>query len=213
MVDSVFLNQIQAYQEKMVPERPDVMLAMEQRAERDQFPIIGPVVGQFCYQIARMTNARRIFELGSGYGYSTAWFAKAVRENGGGVVHHVVWDDGLSSDARSYLGDLGYNDVVRYHVAEAVDTLSHFDETFDLIFLDILKKDYPASLAVIGPRLKSGGVLLADNVFYHGRIFNGRADDLDAQGILEFNRMLTGDPAWITSIYPVRDGVAVAYKG
>jgi predicted O-methyltransferase YrrM len=64
---------------------------MEADAERTGFPIIGPVAGHYCYQIARMVKATKIFEMGSGFGYSTAWFARAVMENGGGVVHHVVW--------------------------------------------------------------------------------------------------------------------------
>ena len=62
--------------------------------------IVGPAAGQYCYMIARMLGAKRVFELGSGYGYSTLWFAKAVRDNGGGEVYHTVWDEGLSTRAR-----------------------------------------------------------------------------------------------------------------
>ena len=68
------------------------------------FPIIGPAAGYACYQIARMIGAKAVFELGSGFGYSTAWFAKAVKENGGGVVQHVVWDAKLSETATRHLG-------------------------------------------------------------------------------------------------------------
>ena len=85
-------HQINAYLETLVPERPAEMQAMEAYAEQKHFPIIGPVCGYLCYQIARMLQARAVFEMGSGFGYSTAWFARAVVENGGGKVHHVVWD-------------------------------------------------------------------------------------------------------------------------
>src|SRR6476619_916846 len=104
------------YLDRLVPPRPPEMQAMEAYAKQHDFPIIGPASGYFCYQIARMIGARRVFELGSGYGYSTAWFAKAVQENlaqggvegGGGEVHHVVWDEQLSQMARGHLGALGF---------------------------------------------------------------------------------------------------------
>src|SRR4051812_28228283 len=94
------------YLDSLVPPRHAELIAMEAYAQQHNFPIVGPACGHFCYQLARMTNARRIFELGSGYGYSTAFFAKAVQENGGGVVHHVVWDEDLSRRARGHLARL-----------------------------------------------------------------------------------------------------------
>src|SRR5215208_1266653 len=96
------------YLDGLVPERLPELQAMEAYAKEADFPIVGPASGYLCYQIARMIGARRVFELGSGYGYSTAWFARAVQENGGGTVHHVVWDDKLSQMARQHLGALGY---------------------------------------------------------------------------------------------------------
>src|SRR4029453_2787969 len=96
--------------------RPEEFRAMERIAESTKFPIIGPASGQLCYLVARLIGARRVFELGSGYGYSTAWFARAVRENGGGEVHHVVWDAELSERARTHLDRLGYAGLVGFQV-------------------------------------------------------------------------------------------------
>jgi predicted O-methyltransferase YrrM len=92
----LFSDQLREYLIDLVPQRPDEMQQMEVYARSTGFPIVGPVAGHFCYQIARMIGATRIFEMGSGYGYSTAWFAKAVQENEGGVVHHVVWNQDLT---------------------------------------------------------------------------------------------------------------------
>src|SRR6266508_5360804 len=116
-------TQVQEYLDSLVPARAAEMQVMEVYAKETGFPIIGPSAGQLCYQIARMIGARRVFELGSGYGYSTAWFARAVHENGGGTVHHVVWDEELSRKARGHLGALGYGEIVSYHVGEAVAAL------------------------------------------------------------------------------------------
>src|SRR6185437_12741644 len=132
------------YIDSLVPSRPAELEAMETWAHEHDFPIIGPACGHACYEIARMIGARRVFELGSGYGYSTAFFARAVKENGGGVVHHAVWDDELSQRARKHLAALGLADVVQYHVGEAVAALRGADGPFDIIFNDIDKKGYPA---------------------------------------------------------------------
>ena len=93
-------DKVQDYLTSLVPPREPELQEMEAYAEKNDFPIIGASCGYYCYQLARMLNARSVFELGSGYGYSTAWFAKAVIENGGGVVHHTVWDKDLSKRAQ-----------------------------------------------------------------------------------------------------------------
>jgi predicted O-methyltransferase YrrM len=203
---------IAAYLDGLVPQRPRELLDMERVAESTKFPIIGPVSGHLCYLIARMIGARRIFELGSGYGYSTAWFARAVRENGGGEVHHVVWDEDLSKRARTHLDRLGYSDLVRYHVAEAVETLRATDGPFDLIFNDINKRDYPTSIDAILPKLRRGGALIIDNLLWSGRILDPADQSPDTEGVRAVTRRIMESSDWIASIIPVRDGVLVAYR-
>src|SRR5688500_12505992 len=127
----------------LVPERHKRLRAMEEEAARTGFPIIGPAAGHFCYLVARLIGARSVFELGSGFGYSTAWFARAVQENGGGSVHHVVWDEALSTQAREHLDKLGYRDVVQYHVGEAVAALSGTRGCVGLAFHDSDKAGWP----------------------------------------------------------------------
>lgn len=200
------------YLDSLVPERPAELQAMETYAKQQNFPIIGPAAGQLCYQIARMIGARSIFELGSGYGYSTAWFARALRENGGGSVHHVVWDEALSQQARKHLSALGYDDLVAYHIGEAVQTLRDTAGPFDLIFSDIDKAGYPASLPVIAEKLRPGGVLIIDNMIWHGEIFDEDNHTPDTEGVRTFTRQITSDPNWIVSLVPIRDGLIVAYK-
>ena len=204
--------QVEAYLHSLVPPRPPELRAMEKEAEEKDFPIIGPVCGHFCYLITRMTGARSVFELGSGYGYSTAWFARAVKENGGGIVHHVVWDEELSHEARRHLAALDLNDVVEYHVAEAVQTLRGFAGQFDLIFNDIDKEDYPASLPVIKEKLRPGGVLIIDNMLWYGRVFDETERSDSTAGVRDFTRLMREDPDWAFTLVPLRDGMIVAMK-
>ncbi|MCC6569000.1 MAG: class I SAM-dependent methyltransferase, partial [Anaerolineales bacterium] len=139
-------DKLQDYLASLVPPRNAEMQKMEEYAAKNKFPALGAACGYYCYQLARMIGAKSVFELGSGYGYSTAWFAKAVRENGGGVVHHTVWDDKLSAMAKEHLTNLGYSDMVTFHNAEAVESLRKTSGPFDIIFNDIDKEGYPDSL-------------------------------------------------------------------
>jgi predicted O-methyltransferase YrrM len=185
---------------------------MEEYANENNFPIIGPVCGYYCYQLARVIGAKSVFELGSGYGYSTAWFAKAVKENGGGVVHHTVWDDDLSKRAEDHLSKLGNADIVKFHNAEAVETLRQTDGPFDIIFNDIDKEGYPDSLPVTKEKLRSGGVLIIDNMIWSGRVWDENDKDKSTEAIRRFTRDITTDSDWIVSLAPMRDGMIVAYK-
>lgn len=202
----------QEYLAFLVPPREKELQEMEAYAEKHDFPIIGPACGYYCYQLARMMKARSVFELGSGFGYSTAWFAKAVKENGGGVVHHTVWDEELSKMARNHLVKLGSADVVQFHLAEAIETLRKTDGPFDVIFNDIDKQAYPESLPVIKEKLRSGGLLIIDNMLWHGRIFDKEDNTPATKGVHDFTRQITMDDDWIVSLAPIRDGMIVAYK-
>jgi len=212
VADKLTYSAVQNFLTSLVPAREPEMVLMEEYADEHNFPIIGPAAGYNCYQIARMVDAKSVFEMGSGYGYSTAWFAKAVQENGGGVVHHTVWDEKLSNKAREHLSVLGYDGLIEYHLAEAVETLQNTPGPLDLIFNDIDKSAYPTSLPVIKGKLKSGGVLIIDNVLWGGRIFDEADKSASTNGIREFTRLITNDPDWIVSLAPVRDGMIVAYK-
>lgn len=212
MSEALISDQVKQYLDELVPDRPQEMQKMEAYAEEHHFPIIGPAAGYTCYLIAKISGARNVFELGSGYGYSTAWFAKAVSENGGGAVTHVVWDEDLSQKAQRHIEILGFGDIVRYTVGEAVQALRQSEGGFDLIFNDIDKSAYPESLEVIEQKLLPGGVLIVDNALWSGRIFDAQDTDEDTNGIRELTERLTRSNVWVTSLLPIRDGLLVAYK-
>ena|SRR3990172_1356873 len=205
-------EKLDRYLDELVPPRRGELEQMERYGKRTGFPIIGPACGHFCYLTARLIGARQVFEMGSGYGYSTAWFARAVRENGGGRVIHTVWDEGLSQRARGHLDAMGFADVMEYRVGEAIGALRSTEGPFDLIFLDIDKEDYPEALEVIETRLRPGGVLLADNLLRHGALLDGRDRSPPTQAVRELTRRVMEGEAWIASIVPLRDGLLLAYR-
>ena len=124
----------------------------------------------------------------------------------------MVWDEEMSRQARTHMTALGYEKIVRYHVGEAVQTLRETPGPFDLIFNDIDKEDYADSLPVIAGKLRHGGVLIVDNMLWHGYIFDSKDKTPATESIRKLTEMLTHSPEWITSLVPVRDGVMLAYK-
>ncbi|MCC2671185.1 MAG: O-methyltransferase family 3 [Armatimonadetes bacterium] len=209
---AVTYEQIGDYHAKLSDHGDPILLRMEAEARAEQFPIIGPAAGKLCYLMARAIGAKRIFEMGSGYGYSTLWFAKAVRENGGGEVHHTVWSDDLHQRARANVEEAGYSDVVQFHLGEAVQALQQAEGPFDIVFNDIDKDGYPASLPVMKEKLRVGGLILIDNMLWHGRIFDAEDRDESTEGVREFTRRLQADPDFVFQLVPVRDGVIVALR-
>ncbi|HTE20559.1 MAG TPA: O-methyltransferase [Armatimonadota bacterium] len=205
-------DQIQEYHAQLSRHTDPVLLRMEDEARVERFPIIGPAAGKFCYMMARAIGARRIFELGSGYGYSTLWFARAVRENGGGEVHHTVWDDDLHQRARANIAEAGYDDTVRFHLGEAVEALRGTEGPFDVIFNDIDKDGYPASLPVMKEKLRVGGLILIDNMLWHGAIFDAEDRSPATEGVREFTRRLQEDSDFTFQLVPVRDGIIAALR-
>jgi caffeoyl-CoA O-methyltransferase len=203
---------VQDYLMQLSQHDDPVLAEMEEVARQTRFPIIDRAAGRCCYLLCRLAKVRTVFEMGSGYGYSTAWFAMAVRDNGGGIVHHVVWDEELSRKARDYLQRMNLSEFVRFTVGEAVETLRNTAGHFGCIFVDIEKQDYPQAVAVAKERLAPGGLLILDNMLWHGRIFDPDDPRPAAECIRHATAMIFNDPQFVATLLPIRDGLVVAMK-
>ena len=191
---------------------PDAVEAEMRRFadERDGFPIVGPLVGRMLSQLTLLSRARRIFELGSGFGYSAFWFARAL-EPGGSVTLTDRNADDLDR-ARASLGKAGLLDRCRFEPAgDALDALSRTPAGLDLVFLDLAKTDYPRALALALPKLRPGGLIVADNVLWGGAV--ARADsDPSTAALREFTRLIFASDGLVSAIVPLRDGLSITVK-
>lgn len=209
MSEEFTLTQIDTYLQQLYADADPVRLEMEELARQRRFPIVGPLAGRHLDQLARMIGAQRIFELGSGYGYSALYFARAVGP--AGQVHCTELDAENIRLAEMFLSEAGLWERVTYHQEEATAALARVGGTWDIIYNDIDKVGYPATIDLAYWHLRPGGLFITDNLFWHGRVFTGAAD-ADTQGVIEFTRQLFVHPGFITSIYPARDGLAVALR-
>lgn len=199
---------IESYLNGLYGRRNDVLAKMEVEARERDFPIVGPLVGKLLYQLAKMIDARRIFEMGSGYGYSAFWWALAVD---GGEIHCTEGSESNREKGEAYLKEAGLLHRVKYHVGDALEIIDQVEGIFDIIFIDIDKQHYPKALEKAASRLRVGGLLVADNVLWSGKVTEKKGD-ASTEAIKEFNRNLFSRKDFAASIIPVRDGVAVAYR-
>jgi predicted O-methyltransferase YrrM len=188
-----------------------VLLEMEAEGARRNFPIVGRNVGVTLELLARSVNARRVFELGSGFGYSAYWFARAVGTDG--EVHCTDGDPENEVAAAGYLSRAGLAAQIRFHVGDAVTWLDNTDGDFDVIYDDIDKHGYPDAWRAASDRIRVGGLYLCDNVLWSGRVApDGEPPDELTPAILEHNALIAGDERYVSSILPIRDGVMAALR-
>jgi caffeoyl-CoA O-methyltransferase len=188
-----------------------VLLEMEAEGKSRNFPIVGRNVGVTLEVLARATGARRVIELGSGFGYSGYWHARAVGE--GGELHLTDGDPKNEERALSYLGRAGLGGCVRFHVGDAVGTLKGLPGDFDVIYNDIDKDGYPEAWRQASERIRIGGLYVCDNVLWSGRVpSDGDPPDRVTDAIREHNELIAQDTRYVSTIVPTRDGVMVATR-
>jgi caffeoyl-CoA O-methyltransferase len=200
---------VERYLESLLPARDEVLVEMEALAKKQNIPIIGPVVARILYQIVRLSKAKRIFELGSAIGYSTIWAARAAGE--GAAVYYTDSDSDNARQAAQFIARAGVRDRVRILTGDALELLDQTAGEFDIIFCDIDKDQYPAAFHKAVPRIRKGGLLLADNVLWSGRVTE-QPQDAPTRGIVEFNRLIYSSKELFPTILPVRDGFAICEK-
>ena len=200
---------IKRYLWDLLPPRDEVLAEMEALARERKIPIIGPVVGRILYQLIRLRGAKRIFEMGSAIGYSTIWAARAAGQ--GATVYYTDGDPKNAGMAKGFLERAGVLDRVQILLGNALDLLDETPGEFDVIFCDVDKEQYPQAFHKAVPRIRKGGLLLADNVLWRGRVTQPPEDEA-TRGIVEFNRLIYSSQELFPAILPVRDGFAVCEK-
>lgn len=187
-----------------------VLAEMEILAKKMNFPIVGPEVGKLLYFFAKIKNAKSIFEMGSGFGYSAAWFAKASKDI------KVICTD-LAEKNKILAEKFFKKDGIPagkfiYKIGNAVEILKNEKSKFDIIFIDIDKEYYPSALTEASGKVKKGGLIITDNVLWGGEVLKINPPKPSTRGIKEFTRLLFQDKTLETIIIPMRDGVSLSVK-
>lgn len=201
---------VEEYLYNFTPVRDPVLTEMEQLAAERRIPIVGPLVGRLFLQLAQITGAKTVFEMGSAIGYSTIWWARGVSPGG-----RVIFTDGdrrNADQARKFFERAGVLNQVDIRIGDALEILSEQKSEFDIVFNDVDKEDYPRVFRVALPRVRKGGLFISDNVLWHGDVADPAHNDSQTKAIREFNRLLFKSNELNTTILPLRDGIALAIK-
>ena len=191
----------------------DVLIEMEDYARENGFPIVGRLCGRFLEVMARTVNAKRVFEMGSGYGYSAYWISRATGPDG--EIHLTDMDPENEKRALGYLGRAGLDGPIDYHVASAFDAFNETSGEFDIVYCDIDKHEYPQAFELAKGRVRVGGLYMCDNMLWSGRVTGEEPDDSNPEltrTIDEANKLIAADPDYRSFILPIRDGVVCAVR-
>ena len=199
------------------PEPHPVLEEMTRYGEERGFPTVGPDVGQFLAVAARMVGARRVFEFGSGFGYSAAWFVQGLPEDGEIVL--TDYDEDNLSTAHRFLSQLDYEGTVRYEQGDAIETFQSVEGTFDVVLIDLDKEQYTNAFARASERLRDGGVIIADNMMagpvtpksVKDALEGAEPVDAATAGIAQYIERVRSAPRFESAFVPLGEGIAVSH--
>lgn len=200
---------IEKYLDTLLPAREPWFMEMEKMAGEEDFPAVGPGVGMLLEILARAINARRIMELGSGFGYSGLWFARALPPEG--YLLLTDFEEKNQQLAKKYFKKAGKDHMMEFRVGDALECLNREKGPYDLIFNDIDKEFYPQVIDPVYRLLRTGGLFITDNTLWDGKVIH-ETPDRTTGFIREFNLRLKSHKGFLTSWLPLRDGLSVSIK-
>ncbi|NRB60023.1 MAG: O-methyltransferase [Winogradskyella sp.] len=171
----------------------------------------GPYQGRVLSMISKLVRPKTILELGTFTGYATLCLAEGLQTNG--EIHTIDINEELEDFQRLYFDKSGFGDNITQHIGNAIDIIPTINKTYDLVFIDADKPNYCNYFQLIVDRLNPGGIILSDNVLWHGKVVEPLQNkDNSTKAILEYNRLLKEDPRVETVVLPIRDGLTISRK-
>ena len=217
---------VEAYATAIGPDTDALIDEMGAQAEAEGFPHVGPAVGGWLAMLARFAGAKRVFEFGSGFGYSAYWFARELPADGEVVLTEVDADE--LDDAREYFDRADVDPTPRFELGDAIETIDEYEGPFDVVLVDNEKERYAEAFESVRTKVAPGGIVAADNAVAGGTIDvtdlrayfeaegpdSGAAVEMDdmTAGIAEYVETVRADPAFETALLPLGEGVAVSHR-
>ena len=171
----------------------------------------GHLQGRVLSMLSKMQQPARILEIGTYTGYSAICLSEGLRE--GGTLHTIDINEELENMVRRYFEKAGVTNKIKYHIGDAMKIIPSLNETFDLVFIDADKENYPNYYDLVFDKVRAGGVIIADNVLWSGKVLGDKAKmDKDTRAIREYSEKVHADKRVDQVLLPVRDGMMIARK-
>lgn len=171
----------------------------------------GHYQGRLLSMISKLIQPKNILEIGTYTGYSALCLAEGLLPKG--TLHTIDNNEELFDFQKTYFDKSEYGSQIIQHLGNALEIIPNIDITFDLIFIDADKINYPNYFNVVIDRLNSGGIILSDNVLWSGKVIETiKPNDTSTQALIEYNALLKNDERVDTIILPIRDGLTISRK-
>jgi predicted O-methyltransferase YrrM len=170
----------------------------------------GHILGSFLTLFSKMLSPRKILEIGTYTGYSAICLARGLRK--GGHLTTIEVNDELRGTAVEFFRKAGVEEKIELINGDALKVIPSLTESFDMVFMDAHKDDYPAYYELVIDKVPSGGYILVDNVLWGGKVLEKPLPDATSRIIDGFNELVTSDPRVENLLLPLRDGVMVIKK-
>jgi len=208
-LDAIVQRNQAEYLDQLHSQSDPLLVEMEAYAAEHRVPIADPEVARFLEITARISGARKALEIGMAIGYSVVHLARGMGDEG--LVVTIEPNDEMISAASGYLKRAGLLDRVEIQRGKALEVMPALTDTFDLLFIDAVKEEYSRYLDLGLPRLRTGGVVIVDNLLWSGRV---AGDDKESSTVAlrEFNRYFINHPKLLAEVLAVGDGLGYAVK-
>jgi len=215
---ALFSDDVTRFVRAAGPTPTDLQAEMETYGRDKGFPLIGPELGGVLMLLARLVGARRVFEFGSGFGYSATWFLRALPADGHVVLTEV--DEAEVEAGREFLARAGETDRTTYEVGDALEAIERHDGPFDVVFVDFQKARYVDAFEAVADKVAPGGLVVADNVMVGPYDFEDVVDGLEgepvddesARGIVDYLAHVRDAPGFEATVLPAGTGLSLAYR-
>lgn len=172
--------------------------------------LCGPIQGKLLQLICAMYNPSRVLEIGTYTGYSAICMARGLSPNA--QLHTIEVNDEVCETAQDFFSKANLDSIITLHQGNAIDIIPHIEGSFDLVLIDGDKREYPDYLSIVLPRVRVGGIILADNVLWGGKVLMQEPDDNFTKGVMDFNKLVTENDKLDKVILPLRDGLTIIQK-
>ncbi len=204
---------IQNYAEKYTSAESEVLRELREKTfgERDDKNMLsGFYQGRLLAMFSKMIAPTRILEIGTYMGYSALCLAEGLQENGKLITLDV--NEETNKIAKEFWAQTDLNDKIESYLLQATEIIPKLDETFDLVFIDADKPNYANYYDLVFPKMRIGGLIIADNVLWSGRVLNAENDDENTKALHEYNEKINADARVSNILFAVRDGLMIARK-
>ncbi len=169
----------------------------------------GHMQGRFLSVLSKMIRPKTVLEIGTYTGYSALCLAEGVQSNGKLITIDI--NEELETRVRGYFKESSFNDRIDYRIGNALKIIPELNGPFDLVFIDADKENYPNYYDLVIDKVAQGGIILADNVLWSGKVINQNPDK-DTRNVMVFNDKVHNDPRVENVLLPIRDGITVIRK-